>query len=395
MTTTSAGPPPRSGPGFLLELVRTARARTRRELQEVTGLSRSTITSRVDQLIAAGYLHESGVTHGSRGRPSTVLAFNEDCGVVLTADLGAKHARVAVCDLGGHVLAEHTQGLRIDEGPESVLNWLDNRWRRLLDTSDLRESRVVGICSGIPGPVDAVTGRPVRPPIMPGWDDYPVRERLGQAFGAPAFVENDANIMALGEYHANPSWCPSLLFVKVATGIGAGVVINGQLLRGVHGGSGDIGHVRVSDPDSGPVCACGARGCLAASASGGAIARQLREQNRTAPTSRVALQLAQDGDPDAVALVRHAGLLLGDVLATAVSLLNPRVLMIGGDVLLAQEHFMAAVRERIYQRTQQVATRDLQIVPSSLGDRAGVVGAARLVVEEVFAPNAVDSRFRA
>ncbi len=381
-----------AGAGRLLELIRSERANTRRELQTVTGLSRSTITARVDQLVEAGYLRESGVEHGSRGRPSTVLAFDESLGIVLAADLGATHARVALCDVAGRVLVEDSRNLRINKGPEVVLGWLEESWALLLRSSGFDRNRVVGLGTGVPGPVDVATGRPVRPPIMPGWHDYPVRERLEQAFGVPGFVENDANAMAFGEFHAGLSQCPSLLFVKVATGIGAGMVIDGRLLRGVHGGSGDIGHVRLADPYSDPLCACGARGCLAASASGGAIARRLRELGKKTTTSRAAARLAQTGDPDAVAFVREAGLLLGEVLATVVSLLNPQVLMIGGDPMRAQEHFMVAVRERLYQRTQPLATRDLQIRTSTLGDRAGVIGAAHLVLDEVFSAESVDRR---
>lgn len=379
--------------GYLLELIRSSRANTRRELQELTGLSRSTIASRIDQLVAAGYVRESGVEHGARGRPSTRLAFDENHGVVLSADLGATHARAAVCDLGGRVLAEHAQNMQISKGPERVLNWLENRWRQLLELNGLGDARVLGLGASVPGPVDVATGRPLQPPIMPGWHDYPVRERLEQAFAVPGLLENDANAMAFGEYHAGPSPCASMLFVKVATGIGAGMIIDGHLLRGIHGGSGDIGHVRLAEPHAEPLCACGARGCLAASASGAAIARRLREAGRSAPNSRAAVRLAQSGDPNAISFVREAGLLLGDVLATAVSLLNPQILMIGGDLAQAQEHFMVAVRERLYQRTQPLAARDLQILTSSLGDQAGVVGIARLVVERLFDADAIDRDF--
>lgn len=389
----AAAPSGQFGAGHLLELIRTGRARTRRDLLDCTGLSRSTVAARLDQLVSAGYLRESGVESGPRGRPSSVLAFDETHAAVLAADLGATHARAALCDLAGRTLGEVAQNLRISNGPEPVLDWLEQQWRRLLDDSSLDQPQLVGLGVGVPGPVDFRTGRPIRPPIMPGWHDYPVRERLEQAFGIPGFVENDANVMALGEFHAGLMDCPSLLFVKVATGIGAGMVVDGRLLRGFSGGSGDIGHVRITDPGSGPLCACGARGCLAASASGGALARRLREQGVPAETSREAVQLAQSGDPHAIALVREAGLLVGEVLATAVSLLNPQVLMIGGDLVQAGEHFMVGLQERLYQRTQPLATRDLQIRTSSLGDRAGAVGAARLVVEEVFMPVEVDRRF--
>jgi predicted NBD/HSP70 family sugar kinase/biotin operon repressor len=390
MSAPNAGSP--LAAGYLLELIRGSRARTRRELQELTGLSRSTIASRIDQLVEAGYVHESGVEHGRRGRPSTTLAFDENHGVILAADLGATHARAAICDLGGRVLTDHAQNLKISKGPDRVIGWLENRWKQLLDTAGLKGSRVLGVGASVPGPVDVATGRPVQPPIMPGWHDYPVRERLEQAFNVPGLIENDANAMAFGEYHSRRPTCSSMLFIKAATGIGAGMVIDGHLLRGLHGGSGDIGHVRLPEPHAEALCACGARGCLAASASGGAIARELREAGRRAPTSRAAVRLAQSGDPYAVSCVREAGLLLGDVLATAVSLVNPQILMIGGDLAQAQEHFMVAVRERLYQRTQSLATRDLQILTSSLGDEAGVVGIAHLVVEQLFDADAVDNR---
>jgi predicted NBD/HSP70 family sugar kinase len=377
--------------GHLLELVRSGQARTRSDLQVVTGLSRSTVTSRVDDLVSAGFLRERGVVRSPRGRPSIVLEFNEQHGVVLAADLGATHARAAVCDLGGRSLAERRHTLRIAGGPQTVLGWVERTWRELLTTAGVAQESVLGLAASVPGPVDVATGRTVHPPIMPGWHDYPIRERLENAFGVPGFVDNDANAMAFGEYHAGTLSCSSLLFVKVATGIGAGMVVDGRLVRGADGGAGDIGHVRLGHPDSGPLCACGARGCLAASASGGAIARQLREQHLSADTSRAAVRLAQAGDPRAIALVRESGLLIGEVLATAVSLLNPRALVVGGDLVRAQDHFMGALRERLYQRTQPLATRHLQVVTSSLGDRAGVLGAARLVVEQLFGAEAVNA----
>jgi len=381
---------PWASPGHLFELVRTRQATRRRELQEVTGLSRSTVTGRVDQLLAAGLLHEAGVEHGPRGRPSTVLALSESYGVVLAADLGATHARAAICDIAGTALVESNSNLLISDGPHVVLGWLERTWTEQLGSDAVAGARVVGLGVGIPGPVDYGAGCAVRPPIMPGWDNYPVRRRLSERFGVPGYVDNDANVMALGEYHAHSPGSSSFLFVKVATGIGAGLVLDGQLVRGATGGAGDIGHIRLDGSHSQPQCACGARGCLAATASGGAIARQLRDIGRPAGSSRDAVRLAEQGDIQAVALIRNAGLLIGDVLATSVSLLNPQVLMVGGDLQRAQDHFMSALRERLYQRTQPLATRELLVLTSALGARAGIAGAARLVVDEVFSAESID-----
>lgn len=382
----------RSGPGAggLLHLIRAGRATTRRELLEVTGLSRSTVTARIDQLVAGGYVRESIVESGTRGRPAGVLAFNQAHGVVLAADLGATHARVALTSLAGDPVAEVAQPLRITDGPEVCIAWLLGTWRELMRAGGPGLPPVVGAGVGVPGPVDVATGRAVRPPIMPGWHDYPIREHLAAELGVPVFVENDANLMALGEFSVAMPDCSSLLFVKVATGIGAGMVIDGRLVRGVHGGSGDIGHVRLVGMDDGPVCACGARGCLAASASGGAIAQRLADAGLPVRTSREALMLAHASNPLAVSLVRAAGLQIGDVLATAVSLLNPAALVVGGDVVEAQEHFMPALKERLFRRTQPLATSDLQITTSVLGDRAGVAGAVALVVDEVYSVASVD-----
>jgi len=381
-----------SGPsaGQLLELIRTGRAHTRRDLLDITGLSRSTIAIRIGQLLSAGYITESGVEMAARGRPSNVLAFNQEHGTVLVAELGATHARAALCDLAGRPIDEVAENLRISDGRDTILEWVESSWHNLLASTNLSNRPIVGLGVCIPGPVDVASGRPIRPPIMPGWHDYPIRERLEQVFGVPGFVENDANAMALGEFHSAVPSCRSLLFVKVATGIGAGMVVGGQLVRGIHGGSGDIGHVRLTDPESGPSCACGARGCLAASASGGAIARRLHELGHPVQTSREAVQLAKAGDVTAISLIREAGKHLGGVLATAVSLLNPEVLMIGGDLVESQEHFMISLKESLYHRTQPLATRDLQVLTSTLGDHAGVMGAAGLVVEGVYSAESVD-----
>jgi predicted NBD/HSP70 family sugar kinase len=320
-----------------------------------------------------------------------VLTLDGSGGVVLAADLGAAHATVAVCDLAGHPLAEAGHDLRLADGPEPVLRWLEQRWREMLAATGVEASRVLGIGVSVPGPVDVATGRIVHhTPVMPGWHNFPLRDHLERQFGVVCVVDNDANAMAFGEYHTEWPTSSPLLFVKVATGIGAGIVVDGHLVRGADSGEGDIGHVRITSADDGPLCVCGARGCLAASASGRALARVLREEGEDAPDSRSVVQLALTGHAEATRLVREAGPMIGDVLATAVSLLNPRILALGGDLVLVQDHFVGAVRERLYQRTQPQAAQGLRVVASGLGDRAGVVGAARLALEEVLSAEAVD-----
>jgi predicted NBD/HSP70 family sugar kinase len=320
-----------------------------------------------------------------------VLSLDGSGGVVLAADLGAAHATIAVCDLAGQPLAEAVHDLELTDGPETVLGWVEQCWRRMLAASEVAPARVLGVGVSVPGPVDVVTGRVVqRTAVMPGWQDHPFRDHLERRFGVPCVVDNDANAMAFGEYHTEWPGASPLLFVKVSTGIGAGMVVGGSVLRGADSGEGDIGHVRITSPEDGPLCVCGARGCLAASASGRALARRLRDDGIDAPHSRSVVELALTGHAEATRLVRESGLMIGDVLATAVSLLNPRTLVLGGDLGLVQDHFLGAVRERLYARTQPQAARGLQVVASRLGDRAGVVGAARLALEEVLSADAVD-----
>jgi len=374
--------------GHLLTLVRAGRARTRGELRELTGLSRSALLQRIDALLAAGYLRTSGVAGSTGGRPSTVLEFNDRRQLVLAADLGATHARLAVVDLAGRPLVEHVGELDIADGPEAVLRRLTADLSALVDHAGARLEELCGIGLGVPGPVEFSTGRVVQPPIMPGWHDYPIREHLEAELGRPVLVDNDANLMALGEHATLGLDDTPLILVKVATGIGAGIVIDGRVYRGVDGGAGDIGHVRIAGNDV--RCTCGSVGCLAAVASGRAIARRLDGLGFPTRSSRDVVSRLHAGEPDAIRLAREAGQHVGEVLATVVCLINPAVLIIAGD--LAETAFVTGVREALYARALPRATRHLRVATSELGQRGGVVGAVRMVVDELYSPAEVDRR---
>lgn len=377
--------------GSILELVRSGQVRTRRELQDVTGLSRSTLALRMTQLVDAGYLRETGQVAGSTGRPAKIISFDETRQLVLAVDLGATHAHLAVIDAGGQVLMEASSELKIDAGPDEVLRNVARRLTELLARSGRELQHVAGVGVGIPGPVRFSTQRPNQPPLMPGWHDYPVAARISETLGVPAFVDNDANLMGLGESRARYPESPSLLFVKVGTGIGAGVILHGQPERGIAGGAGDIGHIRIAGPE-GRLCTCGAYGCLATEASGGAIARQLTEAGVPAASTADVVRLLTAGDVLAIDLVRRAGHLLGDVLATSVALLNPAVLVLGGVIPATGTVLIDAVRESIFERTVPLATRELVIAPSALGADAAVQGARHLVIDQTFSASAVDAR---
>lgn len=380
--------------GQILQMIRSGQVSTRRELLELTGLSRSTLTQRLSQLYAAGYLRSEGHRANTVGRPSGILTFDETGKRILAADLGATHARMALTDAAGTEIAETTMELHIDTGPEAVLGTVQDVFRDMLRQTSCAIEDVCGIGVGVPGPVDFETGRVRNPPMMPGWHDFPIAGTLAEAFGTPAFADNDANLMGLGEQRLRHPDVDSLLFVKVGTGIGSGIILRGQPERGIAGGAGDIGHIRMRGPTEKAPCACGGSGCLAVYASGGALARRLTAEGITARTARDVVALVEAGRPEAIAMVGVAGRLLGEVLATAIALLNPSALVIGGDVAATQEHFLNGLRTMLYERTVPRATRDLLIAVSALGDRAGIEGARLMVLDQVFSEQAVDEHLR-
>jgi predicted NBD/HSP70 family sugar kinase len=375
--------------GALLHLIREEVAVTRADLARVTGLARSTVAQRVDTLLAKGLLIDSGGSVSTGGRPPAVLAFNRDAGVVLVADLGATHARVAVSDLAGTPLAERAADQDIAFGPERVLTWLDERFAELLEELGRSPEDVRGIGVGVPGPVEFDSGRPVNPPIMPGWDDFPIPEWFAGRYRAPVLVDNDVNIMARGEHRMHWRETEHLLLIKVGTGIGCGIVADGHIHRGARGAAGDIGHIQATSSDD-VICRCGNIGCLEAIAGGQALAERLAAQGEDASQSRDVVRLVRSGHPGAIRMVRDAGRTLGEVLAGTVNFFNPAVIVIGGDIAEAHAQLLAGVREGIFSRSLPLATRDLRIVPSRLGDRAGVIGAATMVIEHVLSPAAVD-----
>jgi predicted NBD/HSP70 family sugar kinase len=382
-------------PGELLRLIRSGTARTRKALVEHTGSSRSTVRQRVDALIAAGLVRDRGLTVATGGRPATELEFDESSRAVLVAHLGATHGRLALTDLAARSIAERELDLPIEAGPVPVLDRVRAEFDKLLRDTDQDLREICGIGVSVPAPVDPEKGRVVQPLLMPGWNDYPVADHLGDGFNVPVVVDNDANLMAVGEHVTSWPGVDSLVLVKVGTGIGVGIVVRGEVLRGIDGAAGGIGHVRLAKfPDV--RCPCGGNGCLAAVASGRALARRLRELgHEDAITSRDVVRLVQASDADAVALTREAGQLLGEVLATVVSLLNPEVLLLAGDMAATHENFLAGVREVVYQRSLPLTTRSLHLGTARLGDRAGIVGGATLVVDRAFAPDAVNAMLAA
>jgi predicted NBD/HSP70 family sugar kinase len=381
--------PTTNTPGALLKLIRQGAAATRAELVDLTGLARSTVSQRIDDLLANHLLVEVGEAPSTGGRPPTLLEFNRDAGVVLVADLGATHSRIAVCNLMAEPLIETAAERDIADGPDAMLDWVEREFRSLLDRAGRTLDTVMGIGIGLPGPVEFASGQAVLPPIMPGWDRYDVRGRLEASFGAPTLVDNDVNIMALGEWWALDEAVDDFVFVKVGTGIGSGLILGGALQRGGDGAAGDIGHIQVGG--SAVTCRCGNPGCLEASAGGGALAKLLADKGYETRVTNDVVALVREGNHDAIQAVQEAGRMIGSVLATIVNILNPSVIMIGGDLASAGAELLARVREVVYRRSTALATRHLTIGPGTLGDRAGITGAAAMAIEHVLSPAAVNS----
>lgn len=384
-TAAAANP----GAGEIFQILRDGTARTKAELAAITGLARSTVALRVDALLAADLLRPAGEAVSTGGRPPARLAFNSRAGVVLAVDLGATHATVAVADLAGVILDSRTRTIDIADGPDNLLDVILADGATLLETPAAVGIPLLGIGIGVPGPVEHSTGRPTNPPIMPGWDRFDVPGYVQRTFDVPVLVDNDVNILALGEHATMWPHVDDLIFVKVSTGIGAGIIAGGQLQRGAQGSAGDMGHVQVPRV-LGSTREPGDERDLEALASGSALATALRDAGHEAHSPADVIELVRSGNAAAIEATRQAGRDVGEVLATVVNLLNPSIIVLGGSIARAGEHLLAGVREVVYRRSIPLATQHLAIVQSQAGDRAAVLGAAIMVAREVLSPASVD-----
>jgi glucokinase-like ROK family protein len=382
----------------LLSQVRSVEAITRPALAHRVGLGRAAVAQRVNHLIRLGLLEEGDKATSTGGRAAREVRFRAGAGRILVAEFGATSLSVAITDLACRELRhEHEEPLDIDAGPEVCLGRAEALFDKVLE-ADGDRGPVWGIGIGVPGPVEFATGRPISPPIMPGWDNYPIRERLREKYGAPVWVDNEVNMMALGELRAGLAVGErQVLFVKVGSGIGAGLISNGTLHRGEQGCAGDIGHIAAVH-DEPVLCRCGNHGCLEAFAGGAALARLGEAAARDGRSPFLARRLhdndavsavdvadgAHSGDPVSNALLVRSGNLVGETLASIVNFFNPSLILIGGGVADSGDLFLASIREATYRRALPLATRDLRMTNAVLGRRAGTTGAAYMVSDELF-----------
>lgn len=378
----------------ILRLLRGHGPHSRAELGEATRLSRSKLALEIDRLTELGFVESGGFAASRGGRRSSIVRLSQALRFV-GIDIGATSVDVAVTDGHLEVLGHVSSDIAVHEGPATVLD-------RALDlVGKLRAegvaSEIHGAGIGLPGPVSFRDGAAVVPPIMPGWDQFPVRETMSQHLGAPVLVDNDVNLMALGEHHTGVAHSvDDFMLVKIGTGVGCGVVVGGEVYRGVSGSAGDIGHIQVEE--DGQPCNCGNLGCLEAYASGRALARDARTAADAGRSSYLAERLAErgslsavdvtaavaSGDPAAAQLLRAGGHRVGQVLAGLVSFFNPGMVVIAGGVAGAGHSLLAEIRGVVYRRSLPLATGNLPIVLSELEGAAGVIGGTRLISDHVF-----------
>ena len=376
--------------GELLELVRTGQADTRSGLRVITGLSRTAVVARIQALAASGLLLAGEELASTGGRPPGGLLFNKDAGVVLAVALGRSRSQLGVFDLDGHELAGDSRDHEVGIGPDELMPRVAARLADLL--ADVAPP-VVGVGLSLPGSVDADNGVSRDSPVMAGWDGVALAPYLAEVADAPFFVANDADVLARSELLGGPDTLRDALVVKASTGLGLGIIADGRVIGGHLGAAGEIGHTRL-DAAHGLPCRCGATGCLETLAGGWALVARMAP-GREVGHVRDLVALALQGDAEARSLLRDSGRQLGEVLAVAINLLNPQAVVIGGDMGAAFDLYAAGVRESVYARAASLATRDLQFLPATHGDRAGLVGCAALALEHVLSPAAVDARLAA
>ncbi|MET7670064.1 ROK family protein [Micromonospora luteifusca] len=378
----------------LLRLLRDEGAVSRAELGDRLQMPRPRMLAELDRLVALGYVAEAGLAASRGGRRSTLVELNPQLRFA-AVDLGASSMDIEVVNGRLEPVAHYGEAADIRNGPKVTLQRVNELLHKARVDGAYERLDAVGI--GVPGPVSFRDGVPVSPPIMPGWDRFPVRELLSREHGCPAVVDNDVNIMAIGERHGGVAHSvDDFLFVKIGTGIGCGIYLTGEVYRGTDGCAGDIGHIQVDS--HGPMCSCGNVGCLEALFSGAALAKEAAVAARSGVSPALAERMALrnvvtaldvaegavEGDVACIQLIRDGGRRVGGVLAGLVSFTNPSMIVIGGGLAQLGHILLAEIRSVVYRRSLPLATGNLPVVLSELGGRAGVTGAAVLASDVAF-----------
>lgn len=373
---------------------------SRTEVSGITGWSKAKASQEIRSLVDKGYLVEIGDGVSKGGRKPRLLRINNQLGYMVGVDIGATSIDVAIADLTGKIIQRASQAADVRSRPEVLLGACTELIKNQAVLCSCKIDQILGIGIGVPGPVDFARGVLVAPPLMPGWENFPIRDFFKQTFpSAYVVVDNDVNIMALGEQRAGDGTrIDHFIFVKIGTGIGAGIMSNGRIHRGADGCAGDIGHICV-DKD-GPLCACGNKGCLEAMSAGPAILSKAMEASRNG-SSPILSQMweanggilrpedvnaaCREGDQASLDIIRASGQMVGEVLASLVNFFNPSHIFIGGGIANFGNHLLVAIRRAVLHRSLPLATTHLTIKFSSMGSNAGVTGAIALALDYLFA----------
>lgn len=372
---------------LLLSLIASGTATNKAKIVRHTGLARSTVTEHLDRLRQAGIVVDANpALPVGRGRPPQSLQINGKAGVVLAADVGTHRTTLAVADVNRRILDKRTVLYKLSAGPNESLDFLSAQFEDMLDSVGVTGNSIRAVAMGLPSPVDVAEGRPIHPPLMPGWDRYPVADTLAERFRAQVLLDNDVNMMAIGEATTPNSARNPLLFLHISDGIGCGIITsNGELLRGADGAAGDVGHLRSHGHDD-TICRCGNVGCIESVASSTAVMARLQTRISDTPLSTEddLIDLIRAGNPIAVNEVRRAASEIGEIAVTLVHVFNPSSLILSGPMADASDDLLAGVRAVVYRRALPLATRTLHIATSTLRDQAGIHGAIRIAAENAF-----------
>ncbi|MBN3931751.1 ROK family transcriptional regulator [Streptomyces verrucosisporus] len=364
----------------VVRAVRIAGSLTQAEIARTTGLSAATVSNIVRELKDNGTVEVTPTSAG--GRRARSVSLSGDAGIVVGVDFGHSHLRVAVGNLAHQVLAEESEPIDVDASASQGFDRAERLVARLIEVTGFRREKVIGMGLGVPGPIDVETGVLGSSTILPGWAGTNPREELSSRLGVEVHVDNDANLGALGELvWGSGRGARDLAYIKVASGVGAGLVIDGQIYRGPGGTAGEIGHITLDE--SGPVCRCGNRGCLETFTAARYVLPLLHSSHGPDLTMPEMVRLARSGDLGCRRVVADVGRHVGSGVANLCNLLNPSRVVLGGDLAEAGELVLDPIRDSVSRYAIPSAARQLTVVPGALGGRAEVLGALALVLSEM------------
>ncbi|MER7794992.1 MULTISPECIES: ROK family transcriptional regulator [unclassified Streptomyces] len=364
----------------VVRAVRMAGSLTQAEIARTTGLSAATVSNIVRELKDGGTVEVTPTSAG--GRRARSVSLSGDAGIVVGVDFGHTHLRVAIGNLAHQVLAEESEPLDVDASASQGLDRAEHLVSRLITATGISQDKVVGVGLGVPAPIDVETGTLGSTAILPGWAGTNPRDDLAQRLGVPVHVDNDANLGALGELVWGAGrGVADLAYIKVADGVGAGLVISGKIYRGPGGTAGEIGHITLDE--SGPVCRCGNRGCLETFTAARYVLPLLYSSHGVDLTVERMVQLARDGDPGCRRVIADVGRHVGSGVANLCNLINPSRVVLGGHLAEAGELVLGPIRESVARYAIPSAARRLSVMPGALGGRAEVLGALALVLSEM------------